>query len=140
MIEFLDTEPGIYNLRLRDKNGCNPQVVIKLYALGYMKYFTPNGDGMNDKWNIIGIDTGTPFNAPVYIFDRFGKLIREINPAGTGISGFVEEGWDGTFNGKPLPQGDYWFKIVVEEDRGNEPKIFNGHFTLIREKEDKLIK
>ncbi len=129
--EFRDKEPGIYSLRLRDKNGCNPEVTIPLYALGYMKYFTPNGDGVNDKWNIIGIDTGSPIEAPLYIFDRFGKLIREINPAGTGVSGFVEEGWDGTFNGKPMPQADYWFKVIVTEP-GDEPKVFNGHFTLIR--------
>ena len=129
--EFRDKEPGIYTLRLRDKNGCNPEVTIPLYALGYMKYFTPNGDGVNDKWNIIGIDTGSPIQDQLYIFDRFGKLIRQINPAGTGISGFVEEGWDGTFNGKPMPQADYWFKVIVTEP-GDEPKVFNGHFTLIR--------
>ena len=67
------------------------------------------------------------------IFDRFGKLISQINPAGTGNSGFVEQGWNGTFNNKTMPQADYWFKITVPLSNG-ENKVFNGHFTLIRGK------
>ena len=129
-----DMDPGIYRLRIKDTNGCNPEAIIDLYALGYMKYFTPNGDGINDVWNIIGIYIGDDENLPpLFIFDRFGKLISQINPAGTGISGFVEQGWNGTFNNKTMPQADYWFKITVPLSNG-EDKVFNGHFTLIRGK------
>ena len=129
-----DMDPGIYRLRIKDTNGCNPEVIIDLYALGYMKYFTPNGDGINDVWNIIGIYIGDDEDLPpLFIFDRFGKLISQINPAGTGNSGFVEQGWNGTFNNKTMPQADYWFKITVPLSNG-EDKIFNGHFTLIRGK------
>jgi gliding motility-associated-like protein len=45
----------------------------------------------------------------VYIYDRFGKL----------ITGFLSgsEGWDGTFNGHPLPATDYWFVVVRQDGR-----------------------
>jgi gliding motility-associated-like protein len=46
-------------------------------------------------------------------------LLKEINP--------TEEGWDGNFNGKPLPSTDYWFSIKLEDGR-----IVKGHFSLKR--------
>ena len=55
----------------------------------------------------------------ILIFDRFGKLLTQINPAGPG--------WDGTFNGVALPSGGYWFSSKLEDGR-----VFKGHFALIR--------
>ena len=55
----------------------------------------------------------------IYIFDRYGKLLKQINPTGIG--------WDGTYNGNPLPSSDYWFE--VERSNG---KTYRGHFTLKR--------
>ncbi|MCH7785560.1 MAG: T9SS type B sorting domain-containing protein, partial [Bacteroidetes bacterium] len=54
--------------------------------------------------------------------DRFGKLLKQISPIG--------EGWDGTYNGNPLPSSDYWFRVEYKED--NTLKEFKGHFTLKR--------
>jgi len=61
-------------------------------------------------------------NAKIYIFDRFGKLIKQITPEG--------QGWDGTFNGNPLPSTDYWF--TVEYLEATTIKEFKAHFTLKR--------
>ncbi|MFL9843255.1 T9SS type B sorting domain-containing protein, partial [Flavobacterium rhizosphaerae] len=81
-------------------------------------YFTPNGDGYHDYWNITGLDA----SARIYIFDRYGKLLKQISPDGIG--------WDGTFNGQPVPSDDYWF--LVEYTEGNQSKEFRSHFAIKR--------
>lgn len=73
-------------------------------------------------WNIIGIYT-IP-NAKIYIFDRYGKLIKQLSPMGAG--------WDGTYNGEPLPTDDYWFTVDYNEPSNGTPKEFKAHFTLKR--------
>ncbi|MCB0461483.1 MAG: T9SS type B sorting domain-containing protein, partial [Flavobacteriaceae bacterium] len=84
--------------------------------------FTPNGDGYNDTWNIYGIETQA--NSKIYIFDRYGKLIKQLNPTG--------EGWNGRFNGTLLPTSDYWFTVEYDEPISGERKTFRAHFTLKR--------
>ncbi|WP_308993289.1 T9SS type B sorting domain-containing protein [Mariniflexile litorale] len=79
------------------------------------KYFTPNGDGVNDEWKITQEFSQ---NYIVYIFDRYGKLIKNLGS---------NNGWDGNFNGKPLPSSDYWYKLVFEDGTNK-----TGHFTLKR--------
>jgi len=51
-----------------------------------------------------------------------GKLIKQISPA--------SNGWNGTFNGQPLPSSDYWFTVEYTE-KGIQ-KVFKSHFTLKR--------
>ncbi|WP_306353815.1 T9SS type B sorting domain-containing protein, partial [Flavobacterium sp. '19STA2R22 D10 B1'] len=102
-----------------DENGCQP-TIIKAMAINYPHYFTPNADGYHDTWNIIGL--GAQPNAKIYIFDRYGKLIKQISPAG--------EGWDGTYNGQPITSTDYWFTVTFEED--GTTKEFKAHFSLKR--------
>ena len=87
--------------------------------LGIPRFFTPNNDGFNDYWNIKGINSEFNSKTVIHIFDRYGKLIKDINPQ--------SQGWDGTFNGKQLPSDDYWFSAKLEN--GQELK---GHFSLKR--------
>ena len=93
---------------------------LKTYILKYPKYFTPNGDGYNDTWNIP--DLRNQKDARIYIFDRYGKFLKEISPNGSG--------WNGTLNGYPLPSTDYWFKVLFK-DNGDQ-KEFKAHFSLKR--------
>jgi gliding motility-associated-like protein len=110
--------PGIHEVFVKDKNGCG--TVSKTVAiLGLPKFFTPNGDGINDYWKLKGANAQFNSKAIIYIFDRYGKLLNQLNPAGPG--------WDGTFNNRPLPSDDYWYTIRLED--GREAK---GHFTLKR--------
>jgi len=115
---FDKVRPGKHTVYIRDKNGCGI-VNQDVWVIGYKKFFTPNGDGYTDKWNVIGVTKDYQPRSKVYIFDRFGKLLKELDP--------LSEGWNGNFNGKPMPQTDYWFKIILEDGR-----TFRGHFSLIR--------
>jgi gliding motility-associated-like protein len=120
---FSDVSPGMHTVTIRDLNGCGT-VTENIIVVGFATFFTPNGDGMNDYWQIIGIET---LREPVVqIFDRYGKLL------------FVMEedylGWDGTYNGIPVPSSDYWFRIsfLDEQEQRVEAKYVNNHFSLRR--------
>ncbi|SEQ07783.1 T9SS type B sorting domain-containing protein, partial [Flavobacterium urocaniciphilum] len=89
-------------------------------VIDYPKYFTPNGDGIHDTWNIIGLSDYN--NAVLYIFDRYGKLIKQLDPLGMG--------WDGTYNGSQLPSTDYWFTVEFTEN--DQRRTFKSHFSLKR--------
>ena len=117
---FGDVQPGDHIITIRDIYGCG-SVEIPVGVIDYPRFFTPNGDRFNNTWNIIGIANGDP-TAKIYIFDRYGKLLKQISPLGTG--------WDGTYNGNPLPSSDYWFQVEYTENE--KRKEFRGHFTLKR--------
>lgn len=112
---------GMHTIYVRDRYGCAIEKV-KLNIIDYPKYFTPNGDGYHDTWNISSLRHQA--NAKIYIFDRYGKLLKEIRPAG--------EGWNGTFNGQPMPTTDYWFIVEYYTEASNIMKQFKAHFTLKR--------
>ncbi|WP_396152942.1 T9SS type B sorting domain-containing protein [Flavobacterium sp.] len=115
---FENVIAGIYTVYVKDLNGCGV-VEQEIAVLGVPKFFTPNGDGFNDTWKIRGANEKYNFNSIIYIFNRFGKLIKQIGTTG--------EGWDGTYNGKPLPSDDYWYSIEFEDGR-----TAKGHFSLKR--------
>ncbi len=122
---FESIRPGIHTIYIRDKNsyytydyGCGI-AQIDVSVIGYRKYFTPNGDGINETWKILGIRSDFNAGSKVYIFDRFGKLLKELDP--------LTNGWDGTYLGKPMPATDYWFRTYLEDGRE-----FKGHFSLVR--------
>ncbi|MGV3696581.1 choice-of-anchor L domain-containing protein [Flavobacterium sp.] len=117
---FFDNLGGlVYTVYVRDKNGCGI-VKREFYLIQIPKYFTPNADGYNDYWNV---KSGNPNlsngNARIYIFDRFGKLMKQISASSAG--------WNGTFNGKVMPADDYWYFIEFPDGRSAR-----GHFTLKR--------
>ena len=115
---FNNLQPGIYTIFVRDKNNCG--IVDEMVSvIGFPKYFTPNNDGYNDFWQIKGVSRNFQPNTIIYIFDRYGKLLAELDPLGSG--------WDGTFNGKVMPTNDYWFSVTSEDGRKAK-----GHFTLKR--------
>ena len=125
--EFTDLDPGVYTLYIRDKNsyysytyGCGI-LEVTVSVIGYKKYFTPNNDGVNDKWKILGIRIDFNNASEIYIFDRYGKLLKQLDP--------ITDGWDGTYLGKPMPATDYWFRVYLDDGRE-----FKGHFSLIRGK------
>ncbi|MFV8325499.1 T9SS type B sorting domain-containing protein [Flavobacterium sp. ZS1P14] len=120
-IHFQDTNKfsniinGQYTVSVRDKNGCGT-VTDEVYVMMYPKFFTPNGDGHNDSWEIKFSDFEV--GLIVKIFDQYGKFITDLQHT---------TGWNGTVNGQPAPASDYWFVVK----RANE-KEYRGHFSLKR--------
>ncbi|MDO1502281.1 T9SS type B sorting domain-containing protein [Winogradskyella maritima] len=113
---FNNLQAGAYIVFVRDKNNCG-LVSKDVFLLNFPRFFTPNGDGVNDFWQLNNA-TQEPLNI-IYIFNRFGMLITELSAN--------QRGWDGTFNGKKLPTADYWF--ILERQNG---LTYTGHFTLKR--------
>ncbi|MDP5158826.1 MAG: T9SS type B sorting domain-containing protein [Flaviramulus sp.] len=109
---------GVHTLFVRDKNGCGT-TSIDISVIDFPNFFTPNGDGFNDSWQILGINAQFQPQSDIYIFDRYGKLLKQINP--------LSSGWDGTFKGNLMQSDDYWFKVLLQDGRE-----FKGHFTLKR--------
>lgn len=119
---FTNLESGEYFVNIYDTLGnCSPTRVGPIYIVNYPNYFTPNGDGIHETWNIT--DLAQQPESTIYIFDRYGKLLKQIYPSGIG--------WDGKYNGKDLPSTDYWFSVEFVK-QNNEKGIFKSHFTLKR--------
>ena len=116
---FSGLENGSYTIYARDIQGCDLLVSDAIQTITYPNYFTPNGDGYNDTWLI---RLPSEYNGLITIYDRYGKLIKQISSYGAG--------WDGTFNGITLPSTDYWFKVEYTEN--NTRKEFKSHFSLKR--------
>ena len=119
--EFNNVTGGDHIVYVRNILGCGITSRM-ITVIDYPKFFTPNGDGNNDTWQIKGIDTQP--DAVIYIHDRYGKLIKQLSPTGMG--------WDGTYNGNRMPSSDYWFVLEYREPTTNERKTFRAHFTLKR--------
>lgn len=83
--------------------------------------FTPNGDGVNDFWEIPCLNL---FTNRVQVFNRWGLQVFEaVNYDGT---------WDGTNIGQDVPDGTYYYVISVDEPQLSEPNIYKGTVTIIR--------
>ncbi len=108
---------GEYTVYVRDKNGCGI-VTEPAYLLNYPRFFTPNNDGVNDNWQIVASSSDPSLQ--IFIFDRYGKRLTTLNPESLG--------WNGNYNGRPMPSGDYWFRV----ERPMTGNIYTGHFTLKR--------
>jgi gliding motility-associated-like protein len=108
---------------VRDKNGCGIAERTVDRDLGpddFPKFFTPNGDGVNDYWQYIAPPENFELNLRmISIFDRYGSLLGQIDP--------ISRGWDGRFRGRQLPSSDYWFRAVTFDNLE-----IRGHFALKR--------
>lgn len=112
---FRDLAPGDYIVYGREINGCEAfQEEVSL--IGFPDFFSPNNDGYQDRWQIFGYIENS---YAIYIYDRYGKLLKELNER--------DPYWDGSFNGYPMPADDYWFKMIFEDGTIN-----TGHFSLLR--------
>lgn len=113
---FEDLFGGIYMAHLRDKNGCGEDS-REVFILDYPKFFTPNADGINDYWQLEGIETLS--NWEIFIFDRYGTFLSQLTPNNLK--------WNGLSNNRVLPSSDYWFIMNFEDGTS-----LSGHFSLKR--------
>ena len=120
---FEGVAPGVHTVSMRDPFGCG-EVEEEIVVVGFLAIFSPNGDVLNETWHIEGLST---LNSPIVtIYDRYGKLIKQMTE--------FDPGWDGNFKGKPLPSTDYWFKLSYVDEDGNRTyaKYLQSHFSLRR--------
>ncbi|WP_424987570.1 T9SS type B sorting domain-containing protein [Flagellimonas alvinocaridis] len=112
---------GTFIVRVMDRNGCETSetITLNLIEISIPNFFTPNNDGQNDYWRPRNMEWFP--NVQTYIFDRYGRKIK--------IIGAFDYGWDGQYESKPMPSGDYWYIVKLNDGSGRE---FVGHFTLYR--------
>ncbi|EHQ25188.1 T9SS type B sorting domain-containing protein [Mucilaginibacter paludis] len=109
-VNYLDvTSPGTYLLIATTADGCMAQTTFEVTPwceqVIIPNTFTPNGDGINDLWEIGGVEhDGT---ATVRIYNRYGNIL--VNKQANGFK------WDGKFNGKDLPSGTYYYEIKTKK-------------------------
>ncbi len=116
--KFINVSPGPHTIYVTTLNSCGI-VEKEILVFGFPSYFTPNNDGYNDRWKPVKIDDEEYRVIRIQIFDRYGKLLKQLDPDSSG--------WDGTFNDHFLPADDYWYLVNLANGRE-----FKGHFSLIR--------
>lgn len=120
---FNSVLPGSYTVFVKDENGCGItsfKIEQDLSIEGFPKFFTPNGDGINDYWQYIPPRSNPEVDiAEIHVFDRYGNFLVQVDP--------LALGWDGTLNGRPLPSSVYWFKV-----RDGKNNVLHGFFALKR--------
>ncbi len=128
---FLDIPAGVYVVRVRDTTGCEEETLFAtrpVFLAGFPRYFSPNNDGINDTWGLRGLDPFKFWNYVVFIFDRYGTFLAQVDDDNSNE-------WDGTVNGRPLPSSDYWFRLIYFDPDGNpvEARTVRSHFSLLRD-------
>ncbi|MCD8410058.1 T9SS type B sorting domain-containing protein [Tenacibaculum finnmarkense] len=121
--EFTILQTKEYEIKVTDARGCYVTLMVtgRYVSISVLNLFTPDGDGINDFWYPLEVENY--HNIKVYIYDRYARKIQNYQG--------LTQGWDGTYQGKPLPAGDYWYTIYYNELSGEEKKLM-GHFTLYR--------
>lgn len=112
---FTNIKGGLYTIYVKYRN-CNELITTQFIHFYIPSFFTPNGDGVNDFFELNGIELFT--SSQISIFNRYGKLLKSSKN-----TSFV---WDGSFSGYKLPSDDYWYVIIADDRK------FIGHFTLKR--------
>lgn len=114
---FVIYESGNYTVTVTDSNGCVAVATrfFEFIDICIPNYFVPENEGWGPNC------TNEYRNITFDIFDRYGRKVARLN---------VDEKWDGKYNGKELPSGDYWYVVKLNEQKDN--REFVGHFTLYR--------
>ena len=118
---FLTNVSGTVEVMVTDQNGCVAIVEIPFVFTGMLEFpnfFTPNNDLENDQWMVANREFFP--NIEIKIYDRYGRVVAILDQV---------TNWDGNYEGKELPSGDYWY-VVNQNDARNTR--FVGHFTLYR--------
>lgn len=114
-----------YTLRITTPQGCTgtDDVVLTVipYCIKPMEAFSPNGDGINDLWLITNGNCLTRAKAQVY--NRYGALMFE--------DADYKNNWNGTYKGKPVADGTYYYIISFQLLNG-KTVILKGNLTILR--------
>jgi gliding motility-associated-like protein len=119
------TSTTTYTLRVTTAQGCfatdDVTITVVPYCVKPMDAFTPNGDGINDRWLIT--NGNCLISAKAQVFNRYGARVFESNN--------YKNDWDGTYKGKPLPDGTYYYVISFNILNG-QTELLKGNVTILR--------
>ena len=113
---FFASQEGWHELVFEDRNGCDSTLRLNLHvvALRFPNVVTPNGDGVNDQWGVVGILDANEFDYSVFwIYDRWGRLICKRENIHS-----EEQFWDP--KDKHVPTGTYFFRFFARHRTGRE--------------------
>ena len=116
--------PGVYRVQIQDANYCeviDTAILISdaLTCMNIPTAFTPNADGYNDWWEIIGIEYYP--GATVQIFNRWGEQIFYSE-------NYIDQPFDGSYRGIKLPVDSYHFIIELQ----NGSPAITGNVTILK--------
>ncbi|MHA7831608.1 MAG: T9SS type B sorting domain-containing protein [Flagellimonas sp.] len=119
---FYINRTDTYTVTVVDQNGCEAtaEIFMEFIDVEFPNFFTPDGDGLNDIWIPDNIE-GFP-DVLIKVYDRYGRVVE--------VMARNVQGWDGNYDGKPLPTGDYWYVVQLKGEQ--DDREFVGHFTLYR--------
>ena len=115
----------LYRLTTTNSNGCAASDTVRVTVIPYcikpMAIFTPNGDGLYDRW--LATNGACTKNITAQIFNRYGAIVYENKD--------YQNTWDGTYKGSPLPDGTYYF-ILSFKLINNRTEYIKGNVTILR--------
>jgi gliding motility-associated-like protein len=115
-----------YTLTVKDNNSCtstdNMVVTVIPYCVKIMDAFTPNGDGINDKWLVTSGGSCTK-QVMVNVYNRNGEQVYSNEN--------YQNDWNGTYKGKALPDATYYYVIRYKLINGNGIQL-KGDVTILR--------
>jgi gliding motility-associated-like protein len=116
----------IYTLKVVDNNSCTSTddvaITVIPYCLKPMAAFTPNNDGVNDKW--LATQSGACTNKiAAVVYNRYGNTVYS--------NANYQNNWDGTYKGDPLPDGTYYYSLTYDLING-QTITMKGSLTILR--------
>ena len=115
-----------YTLAIVESNGCSSadDVIITVipYCVKPMNAFTPNGDGINDRWLVTSGGACTK-QVIAKVFNRYGELVYSNEN--------YNNDWDGKYKGNPVPDGTYYYVLQYRLINGNSIPV-KGDVTILR--------
>ncbi|HEX7845111.1 MAG TPA: gliding motility-associated C-terminal domain-containing protein [Chitinophagaceae bacterium] len=115
-----------YTLTVLNSDGCRStdDVVVNIVpnCADVKNAFTPNGDGMNDRW-IVSSSTACYTKLSVAVYNRYGNEVYKNDN--------YQNNWDGTYNGKPVADGTYYYVVSFKLINGRTATL-KGDVTILR--------
>lgn len=126
--DYIVKSEGFYSLHV-EKDGCSDYAEVNVYEdfcsnLYFPSAFTPNGDGVNDRFGPLTTAVDEQVVYVLQVFNRNGEKVFESHS--------LQEGWDGKFKGKDCPGGVYIYHCRAHAKKNGRKLSADGSVTLIR--------
>ncbi|MDC1395132.1 PKD domain-containing protein [Bacteroidia bacterium] len=125
---FVDSGNYAVSLTVTNDEMCTDEITKIIYVTADLfvhipTVFTPNGDLINDTYGLGGLTQGV-VDLKLEIYNRWGEKIY--------VSKNPDDKWDGTYKGKPVPQGVYLYMIQFTNPKRSKWHYYNGELNIIR--------